>query len=140
MFADETEAASAIASAKQEIVVCFEAARGAEGLGADISVLTAILNDAIVLLSNAELAYSQGDFNASRDLAVQSRQDLANFVPFANALAVSGAEAGFRDFLINVVGSIVSAVAVIVAGFVIWVYLKRRYEVAEGQAVAATRV
>jgi len=45
------DAAGAIASAKQQIIVCYDSARQAEAAGANISSLTSVLNDAGQLLS-----------------------------------------------------------------------------------------
>jgi hypothetical protein len=127
VFADQTEASSAIASAKQEIVSCFEAAKEAEAVGANITSLTGVLNDAGLLLSNADLAFSKGDFDAARDLAVQSQGKLANFVPEANALKVATVQQGTTDFLINVVGSVAGTFVVLAAGAAVWFFLKKRY-------------
>jgi predicted HD phosphohydrolase len=84
VLAEQTDAAGAIASAKAEIVTCYQAAREAEGAGANISSLTATLNDAGALLSQAEAAYSQNDFDAARNLAVQSQDLLSNLFSEAN--------------------------------------------------------
>lgn len=56
VLADQTDAAVAITSAKEQVVTCYQAAKDAEGAGANITSLTATLNDAGALLSQAELA------------------------------------------------------------------------------------
>ena len=134
------ETSSAIASAKQEIVTCFEAARAAEAAGGDISGLTAVLNDAGLLLSDAESAYSRGDYDVAQNLAVQCHNSLSGFVDEAARVKATGELARSNDFLVNVVGSTVGTFAVIGAGFGVWVYLKRRHGEAEEQAVAVARV
>ena len=125
-FAEQSEAETAIASAKQQIVACYQAAKEAEAAGANISSLTAVLNDAGNLLSKSELAYSKNEFDEARDLAVQTQQRLTNIIPEANALKESAIQQGNMDFLINIVGSIVGFFVVIGAGLAVWFLLKRR--------------
>jgi hypothetical protein len=134
VLADQTDAAAAITSAKERIVTCYQAAREAEGAGANITSLVAILNDAGTLLSRAELAYSTNDFDAASNFAVQSREGLGNFVSEANALKETAIQQGNRDFMINVVGSAVGAIAVVVGGFAVWNFLKRKYDRVEARS------
>lgn len=125
-FAEQSSADSAIASAKQQIVTCYDAAKAAEAAGANITSLTSVLNDAGTLLSQSELAYSKGDFSTAQSLAVQSSQSLANFSSEANGLRDAAAQQRTFEFLVNVVGSITGTIAVIVAGFVVWRFLRKR--------------
>jgi hypothetical protein len=117
----------AISAAQSKIVQCYDAAKAAESAGANISQLTLTLNDAGLLLSNAQLAYSKGDFSLALSLAVQSQNELANFVSDANALQTSASQSRTFDFLLNVVGSVLGTVAVLVGSFVVWRFLKRKY-------------
>ena len=126
--ADQTDAAAAIASAKEQILICYQAAKEAEGAGANITALVAVLNDAGTLLSRAEFTYSTSDFHTARDLAVQSQNTLDNFFSEANTLKETAAQQRNQDFLINVIGSIIGAFAVLGAGIAAWIFLKRKYE------------
>jgi hypothetical protein len=126
--ADQLDAATAIASAKEQILICYQAVKEAEGAGANITALVAVLNDAGTLLSRAEFAYSVSDFDIARDLAVQSQSSLDNFVSDANVLRETGTQQRSQDFLINVVGSLVGAFAVVGAGIAIWSFLRRKYK------------
>jgi hypothetical protein len=126
VLASETEAAASIASAKQQIVNCYQAARGAESAGANITSLTAVLDDAGMLLSNSELAYSKNDFDTALSLAIQSRESLNNFVPQANTLKEIAIQQRNLDFWVNIVGSVVGTFAVLGIGAAIWLLLKRR--------------
>ncbi|MCJ7560410.1 hypothetical protein MUO79_07300 [Candidatus Bathyarchaeota archaeon] len=134
VVSEQTDAAAAITSAKEQVVACYQAAKDAEGAGANITSLTATLNDAGALLSRAELAYSSNDFGTARDLAVQSRERLDNFVSEANALKETAIQQGNQDFMINVVGSAVGAIAVVVGGFAVWNFLKRKYDRVEARS------
>ena len=125
-FAEQADAGTAIASAKQQIIVCYETAKEAEGAGANITSLTAVLNDAGSLLSQSELAYSKNEFDVARDLAVQTQQRLTNVISEANALKESAIQQGTVDFLVNIVGSIVGFFVVIGAGLAVWLMLKKR--------------
>lgn len=120
------DAVAAINSAKEQLATCLQAVQDAEGAGANVSSLTVVLNEAGALLSRAEFAYSANDFSAARSFAVQSRERLDNCVSEANALQHTAAQQQSNDFMINVVGSIGGAFAVLGVSAVIWFSLKRR--------------
>jgi hypothetical protein len=122
----QTDAAAAVASAKEEIVACYQAARDAEAAGANITSLTAVLNDAGALLSSSEFAYAAGDFGAASDFAVQSVARLGGFVSAADALRETGEMQGDFDFWV-VVASVVGTVSVLGGSYALWIFLKRRY-------------
>jgi hypothetical protein len=126
VLADQTDAAAAITSAKEQIVICYQAAKDAEGAGANITALVAVLNDAGTLLSRAEFTYSISDFDTARDLSIQSQNTLGDFVPEANALKETATQQRNQDFLINVVGSLAGAFAVVGAGVATWIFLKKK--------------
>jgi maltodextrin utilization protein YvdJ len=138
--ADQTDAAAATASAKEQILICYQAAKEAEEAGANITALVAVLNDAGTLLSRAEFAYSVSDFDTARDLAIQSQSTLGDFVSEANTLKETATQQRNQDFLINVVGSIIGTFAVIVAGFAAWLFLKKKYETAGAHTSETSRV
>ena len=125
VFAQQSDAASAISSAQSNLVQCFDAARAAESAGANISSLTSTLNIAGSLLSEAQLAYSQGDFASASSLAAQSQSSLDGFLSDASGLK-SAAVAGSNLQMLVFAGSIVGTFAVIGGGFGVWVLLKRR--------------
>ncbi|MCX8154184.1 MAG: hypothetical protein N3E52_07105, partial [Candidatus Bathyarchaeota archaeon] len=125
---DQANAASVIASAKNQVVACYQAAAEAESAGANITALVTILNNASALISRAEYAYSTGDFDAARDFAVQSQSLLSNFVAEANVLKETAVVQRTQDFWINIVGSAVGALAVLGVGSAVWVILRRREE------------
>lgn len=126
VWAQQNDAASAISAAQSKLVQCYDAARTAESAGANISSLTPVLNDAGTLLSNAELAYSSGNFSLASNLASQSQSSLGSFISDANALK-SAAVASSNQQTLIFVGSIVGTFAVIGTGAAIWVLLKRKY-------------
>ena len=117
----------AISVAQSNLVQCYNAAKAAESAGANISQLMIQLNNAGLLLSRSQLAYSKGDFGSASNLAVQSQNELASFVSDANALQNSAAQSRTFDFLLNVVGSVLGTVAVLVGSFVVWRFFKRKY-------------
>jgi hypothetical protein len=123
----QTDTAGAIASAKEEIVVCYQAARDAEAAGANITSLTAVLNDAGALLSSAEFAYAASDFGGASDFAVQSVARLDGFVSAANALKETAQQQRSFDFWVYFVGSVVGTFAVLGGSYALWVFLSRRY-------------
>ena len=127
VWAEQEGAQSAISSAKNTILTCYRAAREAEAAGANITVLTATLNQAASLLSQAEFAYATNDFDTASNLASQSQNTLTNFVEEANALKETATQQRNQDFLVNVVGSLIGAFVVIVAGLAVWIFLKKKY-------------
>lgn len=124
--ATQTDAASAIASSQTLLVNCYNAAKAAEAAGANITVLQVALNDAGGSLSNAELAYSNGDYSSAVNYANQAQSALSNFISEANALKASG-EHQQSQGLVIFVGSIVGALVVVGAGYVVWLRLKKKY-------------
>jgi hypothetical protein len=140
VWAEEGTAAAAISSAKNTILNCYNAAKEAEAAGANITGLTAALNEAGSLLSQAELAYSTNDNDAALSLATQSQNALNNFIAEANSLKETATQQQNQDFLINVVGSIAGTFAVIIAGFAAWFYLKRKYATAGAKSSESSRV
>jgi hypothetical protein len=52
---------------------------------------------------------------------------LVGFTDRAVTLRDSATRERYVDFMVNIVGSTVGAVAVVVAGWVLWIYLKRKY-------------
>jgi len=140
VWADQGDALAAISSTKNTILNCYNAAREAEAAGANITVLTATLNDASSLLSQAEFAYAASDFDAAFNLAGQSQNILTNFLGEANTLKETAAQQQNQDYLINVVGSIIGAFVVILAGFAAWRFLKKKYEKTEAHLSESPRM
>ena len=131
VWAGEEDVATAISSAKNEILNCYNAAKEAEVAGANITVSVGTLNEAGSLLSQAELAYATNDFGAALNLAIQSQNSLNNFIGEANTLKETATQQRNQDFLINVLFSTIGAFAVVVAGFAAWFFLKKKYETTE---------
>jgi hypothetical protein len=125
VWANQEDAATAISSAENEILTCFTAAKEAEAAGANITVITATLNKAGLLLSQAENAYETSDFDVAFNLAHQSQNSLSNCLAEANTFKETAVQQQNRDFLINVVGSIIGTLVVIIVGLAIWLFLKK---------------
>jgi hypothetical protein len=121
------EAAGAIASAKQQLIVSYHSAKTAEAAGANTSSLTAVLNDAGDLLSRSELAYSQGNFADAQSLASQCAQTLSGLASTADVLRGEAEQRRSYDFWVNIVGSAVGTLIVLVTGVGVWLVVKRRH-------------
>ena len=126
VWAEQSNAETAISSAKNRILDCYNAAKEAEVAGANITSLIATLNEAGALFSQAELAHAANDFGAAVNLAVQSQSTLGDFVSEANILKETASQQRNQDFLINVVGSLVGASAVVGTGILTWIFLKKK--------------
>lgn len=122
----EAEAKSAIKAADNDVLVCYSAVADASKAGANVTALLITLNEAGGLLSKAKLAYNNSNFTSAFNFAVQSQDKLKGFVGEAEGLRESAMQANYEDFMFNVVGSGVGAVAVLVGGYIVWVILKRR--------------
>lgn len=125
---DETDVRSAIAAAEERILVCYRAVADADDAGANTAALLAVLNEAGELLSRAKLAYEMGDFNSTLDFALLGQERLNGFVADADALREAALQQRNWDFMVYVVGSVVGAIVVVCGSFVVWFFLKRRYE------------
>ncbi len=125
---DEMNARTAIANSENEVLSCYGVVADASKAGADVADLLNILNEAGMLLSRAKLAYAMGDFGSAVTFANQSMLELNGFITEADALKKTALQQGYLDFMINVVGSVIGAVAVICGGFAIWFLSKKREE------------
>jgi hypothetical protein len=124
----ESDAGSAIAQAEQRIETCYSAAVDAEKAGANVTSLLSILDGAGMNLSEARVAFQDGNFDSAYALAVQSNGTLNGFEVQAGSLRDTAAQQGIVNFWVNAVGSIVATFAVITIGSLVWFYLKRRPE------------
>lgn len=122
----QSDAESRIRLAGEEVLNCYRAVYEAEKAGADVSELLNSLNEAGWLLSQAKHAYNYGDYDLAVSLANQSLTELAGFVDKAESLRVNAAHSRFLDFMVNFVGSAIGAVAIVVGGYGVWLYLKKR--------------
>lgn len=130
----ENDAASAVSAAESRVVECYRAVVDAEKAGANVSGLLVRLNEAGDLLSRAQLAYEVGNYDSAVNLASQSQAKLNGFVDDAGVLKADALRQGYWDFMVNVVGSSVGSVAIVLGGFVFWCFSKRKREGA-GEAV-----
>lgn len=124
----ESEASSALTSAEESVVSAYQAVSKAEESGANVSSLLIRLNEAGELLARAHLAYNLGDFDSALKFATQSQEKLSGFVADADVLRETAIREHYLDFMVNVVGSIIGAVGVVCVGFIVWSFLKRKYE------------
>jgi hypothetical protein len=136
----QADAAASMSSAKNTILNCYNAAKDAEAAGANITVITGMLDEAGALLSQAELAYATGDFDAALNLAIQSQNRLSNLIGEANTLKETATQQRNQDFLINVVGSTIGTFAVIIAGLAVWFLLKKKYGTTEAHDSESPRI
>ena len=128
----ENEAKTAVEAAESEVLTCYGAAFEAEKAGANVSVLLSVLDEADWSLSKAKLAYGEGDFDSAVSFANECQSRLNGFVDQATSLRSDAEQAGYLDFMVNFVGSGVGALCIVVGGFALWTFLKKREE-ARGQ-------
>ncbi|MEM2780682.1 MAG: hypothetical protein QW791_07455 [Candidatus Bathyarchaeia archaeon] len=121
----QADAESAIQSAESQLLDCYEAIYEAERAGANVSSLLKVLNEAGWLLVKAKLAYNAGEFESAIGYALNCSQMLDGIVSQANSLKLEAEQASRRDFLINYVGSAAGSMAILVVGYVAWLFLRK---------------
>jgi len=124
----ENEAKTAVKAAESEVLTCYDAAFEAEKAGANVSMLLSVLDEAGWFLSKAKLAYSEEDFDSAVSFANECQSRLNDFVDQATSLRSDAEQAGYLNFMVNFVGSGVGALCIVVGGFALWTFLKRREE------------
>jgi len=110
------------------MISTYEAVLEAEQAGGNVSGLLAQLNEAGWFLARARMAYKSGDFDSALKFATQSQEKLNGFVADANALTENAIQERYWGFMVNVVGSVIGAIVVVCVGFIVWSFLKRKYE------------
>lgn len=128
------EAQAAVDGVQAQIITCYGAVVEAEGAGGNITELAGVLNEAGALLSWARVAFENGEYDLAVEFSSNCTGMLAGFTDRAVTLRDSAALERSLDFMVNIVGSVAGTVAVIFAGWVLWVYLKRKHRQA-GSAV-----
>lgn len=124
---DEGQARSAMVQADQTIKDCYLAVAAADKAGGNVTDLLSTLQYVGMLLSKANLAFGKGDYDSAYNLAVQSKAKLEGFVADANFVKEEAEQSADIDFMINVVGSSVGTVAILVGSLAVWFGLKRIY-------------
>jgi len=126
---NQEEARTAVEEAENGVLSCYGAVFEAEKAGANVSTLLSILNEAGWLLSKGKLAYNLTDFDSAITYANECQLRLNGFLDQAETLKSDAKTAGYWDYMVNLVGSGVGAVCVIVCGFAVWIFLKKREEI-----------
>jgi hypothetical protein len=124
---NEGQARSAMVQADQTIKDCYLAVAAADKAGGNVTDLLSTLQYSGMLLAKANLDFGKGDYDSAYNLAVQSKAKLEGFVPDANLVKEAAEHSANIDFMINVVGSLVGTVAILVGSLAVWFGLKRRY-------------
>ena len=125
VLADQGSAQTAISSTQNSLQNCYQAAEQAETAGANITSLMVTFNDAAGLLSQAQLAYSSGDYNAAYNYAVQSQTSLNGFTAQTTTLKDSAVNQGSFNFVVIIL-SIAGSIAIVCVGIGAYVYLNRK--------------
>jgi ABC-type transport system involved in multi-copper enzyme maturation permease subunit len=123
--ASQGSAHSAISSAKSTIAQCYDAMQQAESAGANVDSLITKLNEAAGSLSNAELAYSSGDYATAYSAASQCQSQLGDFISQANTLQQSAEATRTQNFVFNVL-SLTFSVSILCTGIAAWIILNKR--------------
>jgi hypothetical protein len=113
--------------AGQSIRNSYLALAAADKAGGNVTGLLSVLQDAGLLLSKADSAFKKGDYDSAYDLANQGKARLGGFIAEADSLKDTAENSRYLDFMINMVGSSAGTVGIVVGGFAVWFWLKKKY-------------
>jgi cellobiose-specific phosphotransferase system component IIC len=134
VLADQAGAQAAISQAQSNLLNCYKLADQAEAAGANVTSLTDSFNNASNLLSQAQLAYASGDYDAASSYASQSQSSLSGFSTQATALKDSAENNASQSLLVAILSAIISIV-VLCGGIGAYVVLNRKEKVSHGNSV-----
>jgi len=123
------DAISAVSEAERLLAEAYKKAADAERAGANTTELVPTLERAGRYLSDAKIALSQGLYDNAFAFATQSQVELTGFSSRAESLKNSAEQSRILDVLVNVVGPLLGAVGVGVAGLVVWGRVSSRMNV-----------
>jgi hypothetical protein len=123
----QTDAASELEVAKIQLINAYISVQQAEEAGANITELAVTLNQAGSLFSQAEQAYSKGDFATSQNLSAQIQGKLGNLSDSADILKEAVTQQKADDLWIKLLYPIFGSIAIIVVAIAVWFVLKRKY-------------
>lgn len=121
-----SEGMVAVDRAESRVAECYGVVLEVEGVGGDVSGLVARLEAAGWWLSRARVALRAGNVSGAVVLADRCREVLVGFEVDAMFLWEEAVERNRVDLLVNVVGSVVATVIVVLGGGVVWCWLSKR--------------
>jgi hypothetical protein len=127
MTIDEDEAASKVSEAENVMKSAFKSVWEAEKIGANVSTLLSDLKIAEEILAEAEIAYANGDLNATISKADQCIAIASTVQNDATTLNNSASANLWRIFWLTLTFSSVGAIAFVIFLFLIWGRFKRLY-------------
>jgi hypothetical protein len=127
-LANQGSAEAQISSARNLIKDCYFSVKEAEATGANISALMFTLNEAGILLSQAEMAYSAKEYNSAENYARQSKNKLNDFIFQATTLTQTASSIASLDF-ITMALSLIASIGIMCFGISVWLILKRKEKI-----------
>lgn len=125
--ASKEEAAGALAIAEKVVASAYNATVNAEQAGANVSSVLVRLNDAANELGRAEVAYREGDFNSTLNLANISYQVAEGVKIEADKLQLEALELRYIEAWFKTVVSIFAVAGVGLGSIWAWRLFKKRY-------------
>ena len=124
---NEAEANISVNEAEKNLALTFEAVKEAEINGADISGMSQILNDAIILLAQAKNFFRVGDFDKAENFA-NLVIEIGNEVKgLALSLGDVKSDLPINEMWDTLIGSLISVILVVVVSLFSWIFFKRYY-------------
>jgi hypothetical protein len=121
------EASSTISEADQVVKQAYMTVLDAESAGANVTGLLARLNDAAVLLVQAEMAYRNADTNTAADKANNALSIAAGVQTSAVDARDTALVSGQNALWSTVAFSSIGAAALVLALSLVWRFLKQSY-------------
>ena len=127
MATSENEAAAKVSEAENAVNSTYEAVQGAEKAGANVTGLLSVLNETVGLLSEAEIAYKNGDLDGAVGKADQCVTVANGILNDALTLKSSASENAQMIFWSTLVYSSLGAGAFAIGLVLVWGWFSRRY-------------
>jgi len=124
---DEDVVALDIAEAEEVLGSAYGAVLEAEEAGANVSGLFVRLDVGGEYLAEAYVWYRLGVYESASRFAGLCRDVVGDVRSEAFELRDEAERLGEADFVVNMIGSVVGVIVVVVSGFVVWRVFRRRY-------------
>lgn len=121
------EAYPIVEKAENDLKNAFEAVLEIERAGANVSILTASLNEAGLFLAKAENAYATGNFNEAAYLAESCSAIADNIIRRAEALKGEASALRQTVFWQNLFASLLGSAVFLIALYLVWKWFKSVY-------------
>lgn len=124
---DVLEANNVINQAELKLSSAFVAVADADNVGANVATLLSKLNAGGVFLFKAHLSYRIGDYDAASFFALECANSIEKVTIEADQLKADAERTRNDLMFLNLVGSGIGLVMLVILGIICWRVLRKRY-------------